>query len=262
MSALSATIAIRRYIADYPEADAENAVISIRRIDADASGNDFDAGLELHVALPAETKFTDPQTDLRTTLSLLISEVRPWWTKGFPYGRERLRGLLGRDEAQCFRAAGLFDEPPSADTIQWWDSLAQTARAELNDHLLLQGREGERLSLAHERERLAALGIAREPRWIAIEDNGAGYDILSYSPGTVEPMSRLIEVKSSTQDPPRIILTRSEWEAAKRFGDSYVFHIWALPRNTFLERSVAEMVRHIPEDQGSGVWKAVEITIT
>jgi len=63
---------------------------------------------------------------------------------------------------------------------------------------------------------------------MAIEDNAAGYDILSYDVGPVEPTSRLIEVKSSMQNPPRIILTRKEWEAAARYSETYVFHIWSL----------------------------------
>jgi hypothetical protein len=261
MSTLSATIAIRRYIASHPEADAESAAISIRRLDADLAYNDFAAGLELHRILPSALAFGDPQGDLRSTLSFLISQIRPWWTKGFPYGRERVSGFLERDEAQCFRAAGLFDEPPSAEVVLWWDQRAQTVRAEINERLLLQGREAERLSFAYERDRLKALGVAREPRWIAIEDNTAGFDILSYDQGPVEPVSRLIEVKSSTQNPPRITLTRNEWEAATRFDQSYIFHIWTLPARTLIERRVADMVQHIPKDEGSGVWIAVEIAV-
>jgi Domain of unknown function (DUF3883) len=96
---------------------------------------------------------------------------------------------------------------------------------------------------------------------IAIEDNAAGFDILSYDQGPVEPVSRLIEVKSSTQNPPRITLTRNEWEAATRFDQSYIFHIWTMPARTLIERSVADMVPHIPKDEGSGVWTSVEITV-
>jgi hypothetical protein len=262
MSALSATIAIRRYIATHPEADVEEAAISIRRIDVDAAGNDFVAGLELHHILPSELAFGDPQGDLRTTLSFLISQMRPWWTKGFPYGRERVSGLLERDETQCFSAAGLFDEPPSAEIVLWWDRHAQTIRADLNERLLLQGREAERLSLAHERDRLKTLGIARDPRWISIENNAAGFDILSYDQGPVEPISRLIEVKSSTHISPQIFLTRNEWEAAARYGESYIFHIWTLPAGTLIERKVADIAQHIPKDEGSGVWTTVQITVT
>jgi hypothetical protein len=195
MSALSATIGIRRYINDHPEADVASAAISVRRLDADMAANDFESALEIHGLLPAEVTFDNPTKDIRATLGHLIAKHRPWWTKAVPHGRERFATMINRDEAQCFRAAGLLDEPASDEVVAWWDELAQVVRAEINNQLLLQGREAERLSLAHERERLASLAIAREPRWVSIEDNSAGYDILSYSVGSVEPTNRLIEVK-------------------------------------------------------------------
>jgi hypothetical protein len=262
MSALTAMIAIRRYIANYPEASAESAAVSVRRIDADSAASDFELGLEIHGLLPAELTFSDPAGHLRLTLARLITLHRPWWIKGMPYGRERLTALLERDEAQCFRASGLFEEPASEPVVRWWDELAQAVRAGVNDRLLLQGREAERLSLAHEEKRLADFGITRAPRWVAIEDNGAGYDILSYDVGTVEPTSRLIEVKSSTQNPPRLILTRGEWEAALHYGEVYRFHLWVLPSRTLIERTVVEIAPHIPTDQGQGVWALVEIDVT
>jgi hypothetical protein len=61
---------------------------------------------------------------------------------------------------------------------------------------------------------------------LSVEDNAVGYDIQSFGPGAIEPVNRLIEVKSSMRDPPQIFITRNEWEAAIRFGRSYVFHIW------------------------------------
>jgi hypothetical protein len=72
----------------------------------------------------------------------------------------------------------------------------------------------------------------------------------------------LIEVKSSTQNPPRIILTRNEWDAAVRFGDAYVFHVWRLPAQDLIERSVTEIKMHIPDDHGQGRWREVEIALT
>jgi hypothetical protein len=191
-------------------------------------------------------------------------EVRSrFWFPRFGRGGLRDSLMVGSVSAAFLNATkrSAFDEPPSAEVVLWWDQRAQTARAEINERLLLQGREAERLSFAYERDRLKALGVAREPRWIAIEDNTAGFDILSYDQGPVEPVSRLIEVKSSTQNPPRITLTRNEWEAATRFDQSYIFHIWTLPARTLIERSVADMVQHIPKDEGSGVWIAVEITV-
>jgi hypothetical protein len=261
MSALSATVAIRQYLANHPEVDALSAAVSVARLDADLSANDFDAGLQVHAILPADITFHTPALDLPICISTLVNHHRPWWIKGFPYGRERTADMMTEDERQCFRAARLFDEPPSKQTVEWWDRMAQAVRADTNDTLLLQGRDAERLSLDYERARLASLGISRAPKWIAVDDNGAGYDILSYDSGPVEPTNRLIEVKSSTQDPPRIILTRGEWNAAVKFGDVYVFHIWSLPDKVLVERRIADIMKHIPSDKGLGSWTHVEISI-
>ena len=107
--------------------------------------------------------FTEPAQHLRLTLARLITLHRPWWTKGMPYGRERRTALLEQDKTQCFRAAGLFEEPASDPVVRWWDELAQAVRAQVNERPLLQGREAERLSLAHEEKLLSNLGIARAP---------------------------------------------------------------------------------------------------
>jgi hypothetical protein len=261
MSAISATVAIRRYIADYPDATAEEAATSVRRLDTDLAAHDFAGGLEIHSLLPAELSFADTASDIRSTLSRLIAHHRPWWIRGVPYGRERFATMIDQDEAQCFRAAGLMKEPATDDVVAWWDHLAQAVRTELDDRLLQQGREAERLSLAYEHERLACLGIARTPRWVAVEDNWAGYDILSFAPGPAQPVNRLIEVKSSTQDPPRIILTRKEWEAAMRYGEAYVFHVWRLPTRDLIERTVSEIKVHVPAERGDGRWRELEIPL-
>jgi hypothetical protein len=60
------------------------------------------------------------------------------------------------------------------------------------------GRAGEMLVLAHERDRLQTLGrhdLARKIVHMALEDDGAGYDILSFE---VDARERLIEVKTTT----------------------------------------------------------------
>jgi hypothetical protein len=119
------------------------------------------------------------------------------------------------------------------------------------------------LSFDHEVARLAELGIAKSPRWVAIDDNTAGYDILSYDRGPLEPISRLVEVKSTIQSPLRFFVSRNEWNLANRSGTAYTFHVWDLradqPR--LYERTAAQVGMHIPLDQGKGKWTVAEIPV-
>jgi hypothetical protein len=268
MSVLGAVIAIRQYLDVHHDASADGAAIAIRRTDTDYSGADFRTALELHRSLPLELVFRSYHADLRECLAFLILRHRPWWIRAIPFGRERLASAIGRgegegrDELQSLRAARLFDDPVEDEVVQWWDRLSQTVRAELADQRLLQGRQAERLSIEYERARLAALGITKQPRWVSIDDNSIGFDIQSYAPGPVEPVNRLIEVKSSSREPPRIILTKGEWDAALRYGAAYIFHIWQISTKTLIEKTAQEIAHHIPIDQGDGSWLQVEIEVS
>src|ERR1700678_307426 len=159
MSALSATIAMRQYLSKHAQVDAVSAATSLRRLDADVAADDFESGVEVHYILPNNITFKSPTKDLQAALAALIYYHKPWWVKGFPYGRGRVKDMLSAEEMQCFRAAGLFHEPIPQEAVSWWDQIAQTVRADVNESLLRQGREAELLSLDHERRRLALLGI-------------------------------------------------------------------------------------------------------
>ena len=154
MSALSATIAIRQYLSKHPDVDAESAAVSLRRFDADVAADDFEAGVEVHYILSGDIVFKNPTKDLQAALAALVAYHKPWWIRGFPYGRARVKDMLNAEEMQCFRAAGLLYEPIPQEAISWWDQIAQTVRANNNETLLRQGREAEFLSLEHERQRL------------------------------------------------------------------------------------------------------------
>ncbi len=261
MSAFSAVTGLRRYMLDHPECSVEEAARALRRSDADYAAADFDAGISLHSQLPPEIDFSSPVAGIRAGLTVLIRTYRPWWCRFFPYGRQRLATALTVDEMQTFRAGGLFEDPPSLDVVAWWDSFAAEMRSIKDEQRSAQGRYAEVLSLEYERSRMISLNIAAQPQWTAIEDNSAGYDIQSFDPTPFGLKNRLIEVKSSQYDPPQIILTRGEWEAAVKYGEAYVFHIWQLPEETLLIKSVADISTHIPQDGGDGTWKEVRIQV-
>lgn len=261
MSAFTAAIGIRRYLRDHPDTAIEDAALALRRSDADFAGADFAGGLALFARLPEDLALADVSAFIREGLSVLIEVHRPWWIKLSPYGRQRLASGLTQDEQQTFRAAGLYDAQPSSEAIEWWDRLAAQARAEQDERLGAQGRRAELLSLNHEVDRLKREAIDLAPVWTALDDNAAGYDIRSYNKTLYGIANLLIEVKSTSRNPPRIILTRGEWEAAQKYQSAYTFHIWQFPDETLSIRTVQEISAHIPDDRGDGLWQKVEIII-
>ena len=145
----------------------------------------------------------------------------------------------------------------------WWDRVAGQARLAADQIKLARARAAERLSLKHEVARLRQLGINQDPKWISIEDNTAGYDILSYDLGPTEPTNRLIEVKSTVASPLRFFLTRNEWDQACSFGPSYHFHIWDMQANPprLYQRTSTEITPHVPSDNERGRWTNAEIPV-
>ena len=101
--------------------------------------------------------------------------------------------------------------------IQKFDPAARDAR---NRAL---GKQGEERILRYEREALISLGqgdLARKVRWVAEEDgDGAGYDILSFTPDGRE---KLLEVKTTIgQRFTPFFLTRNEKLVAEERPDHY-----------------------------------------
>ena len=109
---------------------------------------------------------------------------------------------------------------------------------------------------------LAAYVRWRLPVWVAIDDNTVGYDILSYERHDEGEINRLIEVKTTRAVPPRMILSRNEWETAARFGAAFEFHLWNLNFEKLTIFTVDQIRPHIPTDNGSGKWENLEIRFT
>lgn len=256
MSALEAAHLIRSFREKNPSLSIAEIVGTVRAVRADFYPHDFEAGVAVEgkippaASMPAEVFFT-------CAIDAILEEWRPLWARLAPAGRSHVLQAIGVNGAQCLRAAGLLGT--GARATDWWDALAAAYRGERDARLLAQGREGERLSLAYETERLRQEGIAREPVWVAIDDNTVGYDILSYALHGENEVSRLIEVKTTQADPPRMVLSRNEWKTAEQFGTAFQFHLWSLPAGLLTVMSVDEIRAHIPTDNGRGAWESVEI---
>lgn len=262
MSAFSGVLAIRIYFAAHPGLPAKDAIAAVKHVAPDDAYHDYDAALVLHECLGDSCDHADVPVFFRHMLATLIQRTNPWWLRLFPYGRVRVKAALSVKELQCFEAAGLFSDAPGPDIREWWDRLQHDARSKDDEARLRQGREGERLTIQYETRRLRNLGIMQPPRWISIDDNTAGYDVHSFDEGRVEPVAKLIEVKSCSRRPVEIFLTRNEWETAMQMAPNYRFHIWILPEEHLIELTPEDMEKHVPQDRGDGVWQTTRINLS
>ncbi len=235
-------------------------------VDTMANALDFDAAIYLHKIVDKDVSFGG-ENFYRDCISALIIQKVPGWAKLITLGRGRFIKKLSNDEFRdirsLFRQAQLLNQPATNNDIMWWDHVSSHVRLESDRIKLERARKAEELSLYYERQRLIAEGINVEPIWTAVEDNTAGYDVLSYEKGEFGLINKLIEVKSTIASPLRFYLTRNEWEQAMEVGDAYVFHIWNLqpdPPSLHI-RKTSDIAPHIPKDNEKGKWKVAEIPI-
>ena len=260
MAAFVAFLKLRAFKREHPSLTDTEAVASLNRIRASATGLDFRGGLALLGRLDPSLDWDLTGGCLRVFVHQWTRLVDPAWLRLIPYGREKLRNALGEDQAQCFRQAGLFEEVPDDEVLEWWDRWADSMRGSAGAERMKRARYAERLSLEHEHSRLRRLGVSENPRWVALDDNSLGYDILSYdvdSGGRV--VRRLVEVKSKLSN--TIFITRNEWESASGAAQRSVIHVWDLPEERLREYRIRDIAPHIPIDQGDGVWQDVRIAL-
>lgn len=156
---------------------------------------------------------------------------------------------------QLFHEAGLASGTDQ-DTIDFWDELAALLRGERDKKNADTGRLGEKLTMLFEAKRTGF-----EPKWMALESNQYGYDVLTRISSTNDTPLK-IETKCSLASVSRASfhLTRFEWQTAEH-SNNYKFHVWATFGKSILLAvlTVAEVAPHIPVNQNGGSWEAVEI---
>ena len=192
---------------------------------------------------------------LRQALLDYIDVESPPWVQNATFGRARVLAFASSEVAQVFVEADL-SHGTDPQVVAFWDSLAARARGQKNSRLTEIGREGERLTIAHEKAR-----TGRIPKWVAIDNNGDGYDVLSVM--AAEDSRRLsIEVKASSIGyGGSFHITRNEWECSQEF-EHHLFHLWAIKPGTSPALAVVtstEMKVNMPVNSGSGSWELVEI---
>jgi len=193
---------------------------------------------------------------LRQAILDYIDAAAPPWVQTASFGRKRLLSFAGNQIGQVFLEAGLVDGVDVA-VIAFWDALAARARGQKDDRLNAIGRQGERLSMEYELRR-----TGRAPKWVAIDNNDDGYDILSVV-GPNDLRRKAIEVKATTLSTRgSFFLSRNEWERAKE-SSVHAFHLWVLlehrPILAILDTDI--LSGHVATDCGEGEWKQLEIPL-
>jgi Domain of unknown function (DUF3883) len=191
---------------------------------------------------------------LRQAILDYIDAASPPWVQTASFGRKRLLSFAGNQIGQVFLEAGLVDGTDEA-VVAFWDDLAARARGQKDDRLNAIGREGERLSIDYERKR-----TGRVPKWVAIDNNDDGYDILSVV-SSDDLRKQSIEVKASMSGlRGSFFLTRNEWECAQE-APAHAFHLWALDQGKLAVLTTHDMAEHIAKDRGRGEWRLVEVPL-
>jgi hypothetical protein len=202
------------------------------------------------------------KVQLSEVLKRLVLHFEPFWARFSYLGRDKVEALLSADARQCLQIAGLLENPLSDFTVAWWDEISVFFRTKEENRKLQIGRDGEKKSINYEKIRLKNELIYRDPEWVSLVDNTAGYDIKSYRKvGETSITEIMIEVKASVYEPISFIITRNEWNKAKNNPNKYIFHIWSLDVNKLTIFTVEQLSVHIPIEQGKGEWEKVKVVL-
>jgi hypothetical protein len=197
----------------------------------------------------------DTKSQLRFLLKDYFLNRRDPWLQLARRGRLHVLLQSPPEILQLFHEAELAINTDQ-ETINFWDELAALLRGEKDKKNSDTGRMGERLTMLFETERTGF-----EPKWMALESNQYGYDVLTRNSNADETPLK-IETKCSLASVSlaKFHLTRFEWQTAER-SNNYNFHIWATSEKTMRLAilTVAEVARHIPINQNGGSWEPVEI---
>lgn len=198
---------------------------------------------------------SNPYKALRIQIGTLIEKEKPVWLPLLSRGRSEASKYFSNSIFQCFNEAELFSSLTD-EIIAWWDKYINLSYEFNSSRNLNIGRKGERLTIAFERKR-----TVKEPVWQGFESNLVGYDILSVTDvGSSLPL--LIEVKTSDThlSSAAFFLSRNELEVALT-SPNYLFYLWCLhPGQKLFIVRVEDILKHIPNDTGSGKWENVKIS--
>lgn len=258
MSVLNAITTLHEFKNIYPNKSIDELIEIIRGLKLYKSNYNYEVARKLICDYQIEVV-----NDLKCLITLIVQKELPSWLYQLHFGREIVASCLRDNQQidilQCLKSAGLFEKEPDTSVVEWWDQLAGFARSFEDNKKLKSGRMGEILTLEYEAKRIADLNM--KPKWISIENNFAGYDVISFESNSLGLKHKFIEVKACSSRPISFYLTQNEWNSALNFGDNYYFHIWYIPKRKLIELKASQVQENIPLNRGLGEWQNAFINI-
>ena len=198
------------------------------------------------------------ESALRQILKVVILNCDYSWRGSFKFGRKYVLDSLSVNERQVFRSAGLIEDVVTEEIVAWWDEIQVNLGVPQTDFGF---REWERRTFEQEVQLLKKLESPRIPKWESINDNMAGFDILSYREKSGKWEEIFIEVKSSATGLKRFFLSDREAEKLETALSRYFVYFWDTRSEEMSVFSGAEIRQHLPRNQGRGSWKTVLLNL-
>lgn len=149
----------------------------------------------------------------------------------------------------CINEAGVGLDDHSSDTLRWWNELYNFFRNKHDLKISSHGLDYEVKTKEYEDFR-----VQGETEIVSVNDNGAGYDLLSWTDHNKEDYL-CIEVKSSIQDlsTAEAHISRKQWNTANNLGENFMFYFWC--QDSLAKLSVDELRSHVPVNSNDGMWE-------
>ena len=172
-------------------------------------------------------------------------------------GREKsINAISNSDDKACLQNLLLLGNLDK-NGEQWWQDLSIFSRSISNDAKQETGREGEDIVYRYERDRL---GENADIKKMFIEDNAAGYDLLSFTNSDLKQRLH-IEVKTSKSSSGKAFITKNELNKAKIYQEYYRFYFADLDKSKLAIVSYDQIKPHISKDQGSGKTETLSLPL-
>lgn len=173
---------------------------------------------------------------IRAILSRIINEYNYHWLIYFSEDVQTFKARIPRQWVDLLNSARLF-QFEDEDVLSWWKVNLEKFHEYDERKKKEIGDIGEKLTIEHEKSRLARDGIDNPHhyvKWAARFGNSYGFDVLSIRGHLLKRVYNIndeiqIEVKASVTSNEktfRFRVTKNEWNTAQEHINSYFFFCW------------------------------------